>query len=112
MDFSENTKREIIEEQYLSDYTSSQMWDVYSDFGKIHNKLKMPNLFCSIFAVGGNYHLTRDIKPSVKGEKTCQKTFQRYLIILRLTDIYAKQENDILIRFVIFLYVFIVVVIH
>lgn len=39
MDFSENTKREIIEEQYLSDYTSSQMWDVYSDFGKIHNKL-------------------------------------------------------------------------
>ena len=39
MDFSENTKRVIIEEQYLSDYTSSQMWDVYSDFGNIHNKL-------------------------------------------------------------------------
>ena len=39
LNFSENTKKELIETEYLNDYASSKMWDANSDFGKIHSRL-------------------------------------------------------------------------
>lgn len=38
-DFPENTKRELMETEYLNDYASSKMWDTNSDFGRIHGRL-------------------------------------------------------------------------
>lgn len=39
MNFSDDTKNEIIHEEYLRDYASSKLWDLDSEFGKIHNRL-------------------------------------------------------------------------
>lgn len=39
LEFSESTKKEVLETDYLNDYASSKMWDINSEFGKIHNKL-------------------------------------------------------------------------
>ena len=39
LDFSESTKKELIETEYLNDYASSKLWDTNSDFGRVHNKL-------------------------------------------------------------------------
>ena len=58
--FPENIKRELIETKFLNDYASSKMWDINSEFGKIHNKLMTLLEDHSIIA----YHNTRLADPS------------------------------------------------
>ncbi|MBT9858289.1 hypothetical protein GPK86_18215 [Blautia faecis] len=60
LDFSESTKKELIETEYLNDYASSKLWDANSDFGRVHNKLMTVLENHSIIA----YHNTRLAKPS------------------------------------------------
>lgn len=60
LEFSESTKKEVLETDYLNDYASSKMWDINSEFGKIHNKLMTVLEDYSIIA----YHNTRLADPS------------------------------------------------
>ena len=60
LEFSESTKKEVLETDYLNDYASSKMWDINSEFGKIHNKLMTVLEDHSIIA----YHNTRLADPS------------------------------------------------
>lgn len=60
LDFSESTKKELIETEYLNDYASSKLWDTNSDFGRVHNKLMTVLENHSIIA----YHNTRLADPS------------------------------------------------
>lgn len=61
MNFSDDTKNEIIHEEYLRDYASSKLWDLDSEFGKIHNRLMNYMEGYNIVA----YHNTRLLNPSI-----------------------------------------------
>ena len=60
MNFSDDTKNEIIHEEYLRDYASSKLWDLDSEFGKIHNRLMNYMEGYNIVA----YHNTRLLNPN------------------------------------------------
>lgn len=78
-DFSENTRIEIIETQYLNDYTSSKMWDESSDFGRIHSKLMASLEGHDIIA----YHNTRLFTPSKIINKGLIFSDERYIDSIR-----------------------------
>lgn len=59
LEFSESTKKEVLETEFLNDYASSKMWDINSEFGRIHDKLLTVLEDHSIIA----YHNTRLVNP-------------------------------------------------
>lgn len=79
LDFSESTKKELIETGYLNDYTSSKLWDISSEFGRVHNKLMTVLEGHSIIA----YHNTRLADPSKVRRNGLIFSDERYIESLR-----------------------------
>ena len=79
LDFSESTKKELIETGYLNDYTSSKLWDISSEFGRVHNKLMTVLEGHSIIA----YHNTRLADPSKVSRNGLIFSDERYIESLR-----------------------------
>lgn len=77
--FSERTKRELVEAEFLNDYASSKMWDSDSEFGKMHNKL--------MNSLEGNYiiayHNTRLLSPEKITKIGLIFSDERYIASLR-----------------------------
>lgn len=104
LEFSENTKKELLEAKYLNDYASSKMWDSDSEFGRVHNKLMTVLEGYNIIA----YHNTRLVDPSKIMRNGLIFSDERYIESLRedmqqqeitremITDIIGKviKERD------------------
>lgn len=104
LEFSENTKKELLETKYLNDYASSKMWDSDSEFGRVHNKLMTVLEGYNIIA----YHNTRLVDPSKIMRNGLIFSDERYIESLRedmqqqeitremITDIIGKviKERD------------------
>lgn len=79
LEFSENTKKELLETKYLNDYASSKMWDSDSEFGRVHNKLMTVLEGYNIIA----YHNTRLVDPSKIMRNGLIFSDERYIESLR-----------------------------
>lgn len=90
--FSEKTKKEIIETEYLNDYASSKLWDADSDFGKIHSKLMSCLEGHEIVA----YHNTRLADPSKIINNGLIFSDERYIESLREDMMEQRISGDMI----------------
>lgn len=86
INFSNDTKNELIQEEYLRDYASSKLWDMNSEFGKIHN--------CLMNSMEGHdivtYHNTRLLSPDKIIDNGLIFSDERYISSLRQD---MRQQN-------------------
>ena len=79
INLSNNTKNELIHEEYLREYASSKLWDLNSEFGKIHSHLMNAMEEHEIVA----YHNTRLLDPDKILNKGLILSQQRKIASLR-----------------------------
>ena len=79
INLSNNTKNELIHEEYLRDYASSKLWDLNSEFGKIHSHLMNAMEEHEIVA----YHNTRLLNLDKILNKGLIFSDERYIASLR-----------------------------
>ena len=98
LDFSDGTKKGLIEEKYINDYASSKLWDTKSEFGRIHGKLMNCMEGNDIVA----YHNTRLLNPLKIQNNGFIFSDERYIDSLREDmqhqDISEELVDDIISR--------------